>query len=512
MTLTERAAGILLHISSLPSPFGIGTFGKAAYEWIDFLANAAQRYWQILPLGPTGTSNSPYQSPSAFAGNPYFIDLELLCEAGLLSAQECATRDWGEDPRFVNFARVREHREPLLRTAYSRFSDMEALHAFQEQNAWWLTDYTLFMAIQAKMGGKPWTQWDEPLRLRTPGALEACMLSCAEDMGYHAFVQYLFLQQWGALKRHANARGVKIIGDIPIYVALNSADVWANSSLFMLDENHMPTEISGVPPDYFSPTGQLWNNPLYRWDVHKATGYRWWLNRLRMNFTLCDALRIDHFRGLESYYAIPYGDATAERGVWKPGPGMDFIDAIEAEFPSPPIIAEDLGVLTEGVRDLLATSAYPGMKVLQFAFDHKEENDHMPHKYTRNSVVYTGTHDNDTLLGWLDSATKEDVALACAYLNTGEAPAEILWSFIRRAYSSVANIAIIPMQDFLELDGAARMNTPSTEGGTNWCWRMERGAAGADLAAHIARLATLYGRRAQEKTKKTPGKHQAKHD
>ncbi|MDR0468584.1 MAG: 4-alpha-glucanotransferase, partial [Peptococcaceae bacterium] len=409
-----RSAGVLLHISSLPSPYGIGSFGKSAYQWVDFLREAGQSYWQILPLGPTGYGNSPYQCFSAFAGNPYFIDLDMLCKEGLLKREDFLDLDWGMLGDRVDFDAVYRFREPVLRKAFTRFMDEAALDGFIRENPW-LADYCLFMAVKDKQGKRSWQEWEAPLRLRQGSELEKARAQLEQDIRYHAFVQYQFDRQWQALRTYANDRGIRIIGDIPIYVSPDSADVWASPELFQLDENAVPIEVSGCPPDYFSEDGQLWGNPLYNWDAMSKTGYEWWIRRLKHNFTFYDVLRIDHFRGLESYYAIPYGDETARGGQWKPGPGMDFIRTVQAELPDADVIAEDLGFFTEAVQKLLADSAYPGMKLLEFAFDAREGGDYSPYTYEANTVVYTGTHDNDTVEGWGKTAPRRSVRLAMEY-------------------------------------------------------------------------------------------------
>lgn len=487
-----RAAGILLPVSSLPSPYGIGAFGKAAYDFIDFLVAARQKYWQILPLGPTSFGDSPYQSFSAFAGNPYFIDLDKLCEENLLTAEECAAQTWGKSNTQVDYARIFNLREPILRKAFARFKSHAALKAFRAEHAAWIEDYALYMAVKAQMGLRPWTEWDEDIRLRKPAALKAYAAKFKDDVDYHIFAQYLFFKQWSELKAYANGRGVQIIGDIPIYVSPDSADVWADSRLFLLDENKLPIDVAGCPPDYFSADGQLWGNPLYRWDVLKTDGYAWWMKRLEACLALYDVLRIDHFRGFESYYAIPYGSKTARVGEWRKGPGMDFIGEIHKQFGLSNIIAEDLGFMTRAVQKLLRDSKFPGMKVLEFAFDAREESDYMPHNYNENCVVYTGTHDNETIRGWLDSAKKADVKCALDYLGATKADGN--WAFIRAALSSVSRLAVVPMQDYLDLGSAARINIPSTVGGNNWRWRMQKNAASKALAKKIARLTKLYGR------------------
>ncbi len=483
----------MLPVSSLPSKYGIGTFGKAAYRWVDFLAQAKQKYWQVLPLGPTSYGDSPYQSFSAFAGNPYFIDLNLLCEQGLLDREDCKAITWGKSKRRVDYDTVYEHRAAVLHKAFEHFLDTKALDRFRRKHRAWIEDYALYMAVKAKMDLKPWNEWDEDIRMRRPEALKKWRAQCREEIDYTIFVQYLFYDQWGKLKKHANKKGVKIIGDAPIYVAMDSADVWANPQLFQLDENNVPTEVAGCPPDAFSEDGQLWGNPLYRWEVMEKDGFSWWLKRLKANLTTVDVLRIDHFRGLESYYAIPYGDTTARNGRWRKGPGKAFVDAVNREFGGAAIIAEDLGYLTPAVHRLLKSSGYPGMKVLEFAFDSREESDYLPHNYPKNCVVYTGTHDNETVRGWFSTADPADVATAREYLGLSN-DKDGNWAFIRAALGSVADLAIVPMQDYLDLGSEARINTPSTLGGNNWRWRMTKNQPTEELAKKIARLTELYGR------------------
>jgi 4-alpha-glucanotransferase len=487
----KRASGILMPVFSLPSPYGIGTFGKAAYDWVDFLAKAKQAYWQVLPLGPTSYGDSPYQSFSAFAGNPYFIDPDLLVAAGLLTKQECVAAACGSDTK-VDYAALYKTRFTLLQQAFARFTDDDALDAFWRRHKSWLDDYALYTAIKAANGQHSWTEWPDDVRLRKPSALAKARRTLLREQRFCVFLQYLFFTQWDALKAYAAAKGVRIIGDMPIYVAMDSADVWANSEIFQLDENKQPTEVSGCPPDGFSADGQLWGNPLYRWDVLAQNGYDWWMHRLAASFELFDTVRIDHFRGLESYYAIPHGAPNARNGRWRKGPGLDFIRAMRKQFRGRQIIAEDLGFLTPSVRQLLYRSGYPGMKVLQFAFDTREESDYLPHNYQKNCVVYTGTHDNDTMLGWLQTARRTDVRFARRYLDIHHRDDE-QWAFIRAAIASVANLAVIPMQDYLGLGGEARINTPSTLGG-NWVWRMAPGSASDTLAARIAGLCSLFGR------------------
>lgn len=493
LTIPSRAAGILLPISSLPSPYGIGTLGKASYDWIDFLSIAGQQYWQVLPLGPTSYGDSPYQSFSAFAGNPYFIDLKLLRKDGLLDKGDYAELDWGTDPYRVNYGTIYRHRESVLRKAMARFSDEEGLRRFCEENAFWLEDYALYMAIKATQGHRSWTEWEPSLRYRRPEALTASRKALAEDIRFYCVVQYLFFRQWTALRAYAQRKGVQIIGDIPIYVAMDSADVWARPHLFQLDEKGLPSAVAGCPPDSFSATGQLWGNPLYAWEVMEKDGFRWWIERCKASFALYDVLRIDHFRGLESYYAIPYGDATAQNGKWMKGPGRSFLQAIREGVPDARIIAEDLGFLTDEVRELQRQSGYPGMKVLLFAFDTREDSDYLPYNYTANSIVYTGTHDNDTILGWSRNAPWDDVQHAMAFVDV-QSKKQLPRALIRLALSSCSSLAVVPLQDWLELDDEARMNIPSTLGGNNWRWRVHPDLLTDRLADEIRSLTRLYGR------------------
>ncbi|MDR1908400.1 MAG: 4-alpha-glucanotransferase, partial [Spirochaetaceae bacterium] len=477
--IEQRAAGILLAVSSLDGHWGIGAFGKAARRWVDFLAAAGQKYWQILPLGPTGWGDSPYQSPSAFALSPYYIDPEALAEGGLLTAPELETlagtaSEEAASEEAVDYAALYQNREPLLRRAFSRFRPGAGYARFIAEQDFWLADYSLFMAVKRRQGARSWLEWDEPLLRREEEALAHCRRDYAADLSYYSFEQYLAFSQWRSLKAYANDRGVSIIGDMPIYTAMDSADTWAGSDYFQLDERKRPLRVAGCPPDAFAGKGQLWGNPLYRWDRMAETGFAWWIARIRAALSLYDVLRIDHFRGFESYYSIDAAAPDAVGGEWVKGPGLAFINAVNGAFPGAAIIAEDLGYLTPEVRALLRASGFPGMKVLQFAFDTREPVSYMPYTYERNCVVYTGTHDNDTALGWFGSARPEDAALARDYLGLsgdaahGEPPQR---AFIRAAFSSVADLAIIPMQDHLGLGSAARMNRPSTLGGSNWRWR-----------------------------------------
>ena len=489
-----RASGILLPVSSIPSAYGIGSFSKEAYEFVDFLEKAGQSYWQILPLGPTGYGDSPYQSFSTFAGNPYYIDFEELIEEGLLTKEQCEECDWGGSEAYVDYEKIYKSRFRVLKEAFdnSRLEDNEDFQAFVAENAFWLSDYSLYMAVKDSYKGKSWSEWDGDIRLRKPEAIEKYAEKLKEEILFYEFQQYLFDTQWRKLKKYANDKGVKIIGDIPIYVALDSADTWANPELFQLDENRRPTGVAGCPPDAFSATGQLWGNPLYKWDYHKETEYAWWIQRISYCYKLYDVVRIDHFRGFDEYYNIPFGDTTAEFGRWEKGPGYDLFKVMKKKIGNKPVIAEDLGFLTPTVNQLLKKSGYPGMKVLQFAFDSREESDYLPHNYTANSVVYTGTHDNDTTVGWYQAISRRDRSFARKYLNIKNSR-ELEWNFIRAALGSVSDTAVIPMQDYLGLGSEARINVPSTLG-TNWKWRMTKGQIPEGLAEKIYDLCKLYGR------------------
>lgn len=489
-----RAAGILLPLSSLAGPHGIGTMGAEARRFVDFLQAAGQTYWQMLPIGPTGYGDSPYQSFSAFAANPYFIDLDALEQRGLLTHDEIARFDFGpEAPEGIDYGALFRTRFAVLELAVRRFDAGEdAFRDFCAANAFWLDDYALFMALKAENGMRAFSLWPKDVRARRPAALAAARARLAGQVRFWQVVQYLFYEQWAALKAYANAKGVEFIGDIPIYVSPDSSDLWADPSLFQVDADGALTEVAGCPPDAFAADGQLWGNPLYNWDVHLKTGCAWWIRRLRHASAVYDVVRIDHFRGFESYYAIPARDKTAVNGVWRKGPGTAFIDVIRRKLPDVRIIAEDLGYLTDDVKALLRASGFPGMKVLQFAFDSREESDYLPHNYTQNSVVYTGTHDNTTTADWELSAPAGDVAFARRYLDV-EGGADFTRRFIRAALASVSDTAVIPMPDWLGLGAEARINTPSTLGG-NWLWRMDPAALTDALAADILALTKLYGR------------------
>lgn len=495
-----RASGVLLPVASLPSAYGIGCFSKEAYGLIDWLVKAGQKYWQILPLGPTSYGDSPYQSFSTFAGNPYFIDPEDFVERKYLTREQCDRYDFGDNASYVDYAKIYESRFLLLREAWKN-SKIEKEADFQEfvrKNADWLEDYSLYMAVKASFGNVCWIEWDEDIRTRQPEALKKYREKFAEEMEFYKFQQYFFTVQWEKLKKYVNEKGIQIIGDIPIYVAFDSSDAWANPQLFQFDENCQPIAVAGCPPDAFSATGQLWGNPLYRWDYHKKTGYDWWLKRLEACFERYDVVRIDHFRAFDEYYSIPAGRKTAEVGTWEPGPGYALFEAMRERLGERKVIAEDLGFLTPSVIELVKRTGYPGMKVLQFAFDSREESDYLPHNYEHNCVVYTGTHDNDTTLGWYEKLPEADKNFCDAYLNLKHCPkAELKWEFIRAAFASVADLAVIPMQDFLGKDSSARINTPSTLG-NNWQWRMKEGELTRELAEEIRKITALYGRAARE--------------
>ena len=487
-----RRAGILLPIFSLPSPYGIGTVGQAARDFLDFLAAAGQSAWQILPIGPTSFGDSPYQSFSSFAGNPYFIDLDDLAEDGLLKREEYARLNWGSDPVRVDYGTLYEARFPVLRTACRRLlaAPPADYHIFVEQNIEWLEDYTLFMALKDRFGGRAWHQWPDELRLREPAAMAEAKTQLAEDISFWQGVQYLFFRQWNALKKLASEKGISIIGDLPIYVSPDSADVWANPEQFALDEDLTPIEVAGCPPDGFTEDGQLWGNPLFNWKLMKEQGYRWWIRRIDFQFRLYDVLRIDHFRGFDEFYAIPYGHTTARHGTWRPGPGKDFFRAVNEALGPRNIIAEDLGFLTESVKDLLASTGYPGMKLLQFATD--PDGSYIPHQYPRNCVVYPGTHDNDTVLGWLDSLPDHDRDFVTRYFRLNE-PEGFHRGMIRSAWATVADLAIIPVHDLLGLGSEARINIPSTTG-CNWLWRLLPGQLTDGLARSVREDMAVYRR------------------
>lgn len=494
--LKERTSGILMHPTSLPGKYGIGTLGKSAFDFVDFLVKAKQTYWQILPLGPTGYADSPYQCFSAHAGNPNLIDLELLVKARLLHQDDLAGFPYFKD-HSIDYEGIQKARQPLLFKAFQTFihsaDNLEKLayRNFQKDQSGWLNDYALYRAIKANREQRPWYLWEEPLKKREPEALKAIMVTLHEEIEFHKFQQFIFFRHWMGVKDYAMKHKIKIIGDIPLYVALDSADSWSNPGIFEFDENLNPIRVGGVPPDYFSETGQLWGNPLFRWDVLKETGYRWWIERIKTNLNLFDVIRIDHFRGFAAYWAVPYGEKTAINGQWIPCPGKDFFETLKKEFGHLPIIAEDLGVITPDVEEIRDGYDLPGMKILQFAFDSSEANDYIPHNYIKNCIVYTGTHDNDTVVGWFRQAGEEDKKYVLDYMHTNEH--DINWSFIRLAMSSVAYTAVVPMQDLLGLDSGARMNLPGTTQ-NNWQWRVRADQLTPELAAKLGHLTILYGR------------------
>lgn len=491
-----RASGMLLPIASLPSKYGIGSFSKSAYDFIDCLKKAGQKYWQILPIGPTGYGDSPYQSFSTFAGNPYFIDPDQLVEEGLLTKQECENYDFGTNLRYIDYEKIYLSRFDMLRKAFSRSKKSlnEEFHHYCENNVFWLEDYALYMAIKDCFGGLSLSEWPEDIKLREKSAIDEYRKKLQEDYDFYVYIQFLFTKQWKKLKNYANENGIKIIGDIPIYVAFDSADTWAHPELFQLDKKLNPIAVAGCPPDAFAAEGQLWGNPLYYWKVHKNTGYDWWIRRISYSFLLYDVVRIDHFKGFDEYYSIPYGDVTAENGHWEKGPGYKFFEEIKQKLGDVDIIAEDLGFITDSVRELLKKTGYPGMKVLEFAFDSREKSDYLPHNYNKNCVVYTGTHDNDTIQGWFSSINEMDRELALNYLDRDlEDVTNINWDFIRLAMQSVANLCIIPVQDYLNQNTEARINIPSTVG-NNWKWRLYQDELKDDLLLKIKKMVNLYGR------------------
>lgn len=488
-----RSCGILMHITSLPSPYGIGTFGKEAERFADWLRDAGQSYWQVLPTGPTGYGDSPYQPFSSFAGDPLMIDLDELAENGYLPKKSVADADYGADPTFVDYDKVRSCKTALLREAFAGFTDDVGYTSFVLDEQDWLEDFALFTALKEQFGGRPWTEWDEDIRTRQPEALTRWRDELKEEMRFVKFVQYIFHRQWDRFHRYCNKNGIRIIGDIPIYVSPDSADVWAQPELFELDERLNPRRVAGVPPDYFSATGQLWGNPLYNWEEMHSTGYRWWLRRIGKAKDSYDMLRIDHFRAFDTYYAIPFGHKTAEHGKWENGPGMELFNAIKNDLGDVNIIAEDLGDIFDSVKQLLKDSGFPGMRVLQFGFNgENNDSDHLPHNYPRGCVAYTGTHDNAPIMQWYREASPEAREMAKRYVRPhlfeGFAAA-----CIRAVYSSPSELAVIPMQDILGLGKESRMNVPSTVGG-NWKWRMQPGALTAKRAARLRELAGAYFR------------------
>lgn len=483
-----------MHISSLPSPYGIGSLGKSAYDFVDFLADSSQRLWQILPLCPTGFGDSPYQSFSSFAGNPYFIDLDLLQKDKLLRRDDFAKINWGRSDVQIDYEKIYFGRYAVFKTLYKNFvkNIPTEFYEFCEREDYWLSDFALFMAEKDAHGGRPWTNWEDDLRKRRPKTLEDEREKFKTEMQFYKMLQYLFYRQWADLKEYANGKGIEIIGDIPIYVALDSADVWASPQNFLLDSNFIPTQAAGCPPDDFSPDGQLWGNPIFDWDFMKKDNYSWWLRRFTHSARLYDILRIDHFRGFDSYYSISADEKTARNGIWKSGPGIEFFNAVKEHLGTLNIIAEDLGFITPSVKELLRQTGFAGMKVLEFGFDTNGDNDYLPHNYTQNTAAYIGTHDNPTALGWFKSLPEEQAEYAKKYLNLSRADG-VSWGMIRAVMANVSNTAIISAQDILSLDDKARMNTPSTVGG-NWQWRAKPDVFTKDIAEKLKYYTALYGR------------------
>lgn len=495
----QRSSGILLHPTSLPGPYGMGDLGPEAYRFVDFLTGSKTKLWQVLPLGPTGYGDSPYQCFSAFAGNPYLISPDILLRDGLLQPDDIIGAEIFPSLK-VDYGKVLKWKLNLLATAYERFKSKRSRHAdgfeqFCEIEAYWLEDYSIFMSIKENQGGGSWGAWPEPLRKREAKALITVRSDFRESIERQKFYQYLFYKQWDDLHQYTQDRGIQIIGDIPIFVAYDSSDAWANPGLFYLDEFGKPTVVAGVPPDGFSADGQLWGNPLYDWEKHKETGFAWWLSRFSSTLKQVDIIRLDHFRGFAGYYEIPAADHTARNGIWRPALGFDLFKTLIKELGELPIIAEDLGLITDDVVALRDGFGFPGMRILQFSFS-GPENPFLPFQYTQNSVVYTGVHDNDTSLGWFETTTDEERKFACQYLDfypTKDQTKKFPWKLIRAAWESVAVFAIAPMQDILALGGEARMNYPSRLGG-NWDWRMESSSLTEELEERIGQLNYVYGR------------------
>ena len=496
--IAMRESGILMHITSLPGEYGVGTMGKQAFAFVDFLHKAGQSYWQILPLTPTGYGDSPYQSCSTFAGNHYLIDLRLLVEEGLLEEWELNGIEWFRREDKADFGLLYNNRLNVLRKAYNRFGGSEEFDRFCAENGNWLPDFALFMALKGKFNGQPWYAWEDSLKFRDPEAMWNVRQELKDEIRFYSFVQFLFYRQWNALRSYAHDKGIKIIGDVPIYVPHDSADVWANPELFQMNERLDPVAVAGCPPDAFSADGQLWGNPLYRWDVLANDGYAWWLRRLEAAGKIYDVVRMDHFRGFEAYWSVPYGDTTARNGRWIKGPGMDFMNAVKNGLPWLQLIAEDLGFLTQEVLDLRDESGFPGMKILEFAFDSREPSEYLPHTYVANTVCYTGTHDNMTMRQWFETADPAAVEYAKEYMTLSEEEG-LVWGTIRTAFASVSDMCIIQMQDYLNLGGEARMNFPGQLSDCNWTWRAKGGFINDALANKIYAMTKLYGRLGNQK-------------
>ena len=492
-----RQSGILMHITSLPGPYGVGTMGASARQFIDFLASAGQSKWQVLPLTPTGFGDSPYQSCSAFAGNPYLIDLQELIDEGLLEKAEADGINWSESDMRVDFGVLYEKRYGVLYKAYTRFQDQDLLTEFCQKNSDWLPDFALYMALKEQNGGAPWYEWEAGLKYRDAETLYQARKALRARIEYHCFVQYLFSKQWNALRSYAHENGIGIIGDVPIYVPHDSADVWSAPELFDLDEEGRPNRVAGCPPDAFSEDGQLWGNPIYRWQQHERDGFSWWIRRMAAAQKYYDVIRLDHFRGFESYWAVPYGDKTARGGTWEKGPGIAFFKALQKALPQICMIAEDLGYITDEVKKLRQEAGLPGMKVLQFAFD-GEDSDYLPHNCTQNSVCYTGTHDNMTLFQWLEAVSETTRARAFAYMAVDE-EASFANTVVRTAMATVSKLCILQMQDLLPPEAAGRMNAPGTRTTENWTWRAPQDFMTLAKASALREMTAVYGRLGAQK-------------
>ena len=486
----ERSGGVLLHPTSLPGKYGIGDVGPSAYKFIDFLAETKQKLWQVLPLGPTGYGDSPYQCFSTFAGNPLLISIDILLEQGLLSKQDVELKEPFDDNN-VEYGKVIDLKYSLYRKAFDKFSDTKEFKTFCSKHISWLDDYALFMSLKNLFGGRPWSEWDKDIKLRKPDAMGRYTNELSKEIKFYKFLQYSFFTQWHELKSYANKKGIKIIGDVPIYVAFDSSDAWAAPHAFYFDKEMNPIKVAGVPPDYFSKTGQLWGNPLYNWQTLKKDGFKWWIERIKATQELVDIIRVDHFRGFAGYWAVPFGSETAADGKWEVGPGESVFNAIKDTLGDLPILAEDLGFLTPDVHALRDKFGFPSMKILQFGFDSKEGSPYVPHLFEKNNVVYTGTHDNDTIVGWFQKANSQDKQLVLDYINTDGS--DIAWDFIRLAWASVANIALVPLQDILSLGSDARMNTPSVASG-NWQWRFKLEQLTPQIKQKLKKLTETYSR------------------
>ena len=493
----KRSSGVLLHPTSLPGKYGIGTLGEEAYKFVDFLIKSKQKLWQVFPLGPTGYGDSPYQCFSAFAGNPLLIDLEKLVKDGYLGIEDLSTSENFSFEK-VEYGKVIEFKTPILKKAFENFENHEDMlerskfEVFCSHNSEWLEDYSLFRALKDKFDGKSWQDWDNDIKLRKKEALNFYTKKLSREMSFYKFNQYIFFKQWFEIKSYANENDIKVIGDIPIFISLDSSDAWANPELFYFDKDRKPVSVAGVPPDYFSETGQLWGNPLYNWEKLKETNFKWWVKRVEKNLQMADIIRVDHFRGFSEYWSVPSDEKTAINGEWIAAPGKELFETIKNELGKLPIIAEDLGVITPDVEILRDHFQFPGMKILQFAFDPYSESTHLPHTFSKNTVVYTGTHDNETILGWFHSTSEENRNFSKEYLNI-DTSSDIAWQFIQASWSSVSNIAIAPMQDLLCLGNEARMNTPAVAA-DNWQWRFQSTQIDDELALKLKKLTTLYFR------------------